>query len=111
MMLPYPEFRASRNSNRMCIEFDLFSRETGKRLKVVSYEETDLQPYQDMGEPALRMREEEAQKLLEDLWNCGLRPQGWTGSVGEVQKVENHLKDLRTIAFKALKIENPLDKD
>ena len=44
----------------------------------------------------------EAQELMDSLWNCGLRPTEGTGSAGSLKATENHLKDMRTIAFDLL---------
>ena len=43
-----------------------------------------------------------AQKLMDDLWNCGLRPVEGKGSVSALKATENHLKDMRDIALKAV---------
>ncbi len=45
-----------------------------------------------------------AQQLMDDLWQCGLRPSEGTGSAGAMAAVEKHLADMRTIAFNRLKI-------
>ena len=50
------------------------------------------------------LRYDEAQILMDDLWNAGLRPTEGAGSAGAMRAVESHLKDLRKIAFNRLKI-------
>ncbi|NBW23759.1 MAG: hypothetical protein EBR82_89020 [Caulobacteraceae bacterium] len=57
-----------------------------------------------MVEPTVRISINEAQTLMDDLWNCGLRPTEGTGSAGAMKAVESHVNDLRKIAFKALDI-------
>lgn len=42
------------------------------------------------------------QVLMDDLWNCGLRPSEGTGSAGAMQAVQGHLKDMRNFAEKLL---------
>ena len=50
--------------------------------------------------PALRIRREEAQSLMDELWNCGLRPTSGAGSAGQLEAIQNHLKDLQKLVFK-----------
>ncbi len=45
-----------------------------------------------------------AQQLMDELWQCGLRPSEGTGSAGSLKATEKHLDDMRKIAFKNLKI-------
>lgn len=46
----------------------------------------------------------QAQLLMDDLWNCGLRPSEGTGSAGAMKAVQDHLADLKKILFKTLKV-------
>lgn len=46
-----------------------------------------------------------AQMLMDELWNCGIRPSEGTGSAGSLKATENHLDDMRKIAFKKLNID------
>lgn len=46
-----------------------------------------------------------AQVLMDDLWDCGIRPTEGHGSVGQLKATEEHLADMKKIAFKQLKIE------
>ena len=56
-------------------------------------------------DPFMVMPLETAQLLMDELWNCGLRPSEGTGSAGSLAATERHLKDMKTIAFHALKIQ------
>lgn len=49
------------------------------------------------------MRHDDAQRLMDELWNCGLRPSEGTGSAGSLAATERHLKDMQTIAMGLLK--------
>ncbi|MFZ6875934.1 hypothetical protein ACO0LF_28060 [Undibacterium sp. Di27W] len=60
------------------------------------------------GPPALCLQYEDAQQLMDELWNCGLRPHDNTGSPGSSNHInsaaalaatERHLKDMRDMAF------------
>lgn len=54
--------------------------------------------------PFLSLEESSAQKLMDSLWSCGLRPSEGTGSAGAMAAVEKHLLDMQKIAFHILKI-------
>lgn len=45
-----------------------------------------------------------AQKLMDSLWDCGLRPTEGHGSVGQLGATERHLGDMKAIAYHALKM-------
>jgi hypothetical protein len=50
-------------------------------------------------EPSFSLRMDEAQTLMDDLWNCGLRPTEGAGSAGSLRATEKHLADMRKIVF------------
>ena len=54
---------------------------------------------------AVRLDPEQAQALIDSLWECGLRPTEGTGSAGALAAVERHLADMKKLAFHALKIQ------
>lgn len=54
-------------------------------------------------EPTLSLNREGAQKLMDDLYDAGLRPSQERRSEAQGR----HLEDMRTIAFGKLKIEKP----
>lgn len=47
-----------------------------------------------------------AQILMDDLWDCGIRPTEGHGSVGQLKATEEHLADMKKITFHQLKIED-----
>lgn len=47
----------------------------------------------------------QAQQLMDDLWECGLRPSEGSGSAGSMKAVQDHLKDFKTILWHTMKIE------
>jgi hypothetical protein len=51
------------------------------------------------------MRMQQAQVLMDDLWNAGIRPTEGAGSAGAMRAAQDHIADLRRVAFKALGIE------
>jgi hypothetical protein len=69
-----------------------------------------MEPIADEGqaqEPFVRLDREAAQELMDDLWQCGVRPAGAAGSVGQLDATRKHLADIRAIAFAKLEIEPP----
>lgn len=54
--------------------------------------------------PFTRLGAAAAQHLMDALWDCGLRPSEGSGSAGSLRKTEEHLADMRRIAFKQLGI-------
>lgn len=50
-------------------------------------------------EPTFRLEMAEAQLLIDDLWNAGLRPTEGHGSAGAFAAVKNHLEDMRALVF------------
>lgn len=56
------------------------------------------QPAHYAHDPFLRLRTTEAQRLMDELWNCGLRPSEGSGSAGSLAATERHLKDMQSIA-------------
>lgn len=57
-------------------------------------------------EPMLRLEIHTAQQLMDELWQCGLRPTEGTGSAGSLKATENHLADMQRIAFMLLERPN-----
>lgn len=51
-------------------------------------------------EPFLLLSTNSAQMLMDELWNCGIRPSEGTGSAGSLAATERHLKDLQRLVFK-----------
>lgn len=56
------------------------------------------------GAPAASLSQAEAQELMDELWRAGIRPAQGAGSAGQQAATENHLQDMRKLAFHALKV-------
>ena len=56
-----------------------------------------------MVEPMLRLSIQQAQQLMDELWQCGVRPTEGSGSAGSLAATERHLKDMQTIALGLLR--------
>lgn len=58
---------------------------------------------QDGSEPVsepLMLKPEEAQYLMNALWDVGFRPSEGTGSAGAMAATQKHLEDMRKLVFK-----------
>lgn len=64
---------------------------------------TERKPYDSdyaCGGPTVQLEKHAAQKLMDDLWDCGLRPSEGSGSAGQLAAVQNHLEDCRKLLSK-----------
>lgn len=50
--------------------------------------------------PTFDMTGGQAQRLMDDLWDCGIRPSEGSGSAGQLVSIQAHLKDMQTLTFK-----------
>lgn len=93
------DFRGQRNifSNRIDIVLvDILNGKYSAAEKI-----TFMQPDEGLYiEPFLKLENNEAQKLMDELWQCGLRPTEGTGSAGSLAATERHLEDMRKLVFK-----------
>lgn len=49
--------------------------------------------------PTVSLQPHAAQQLMDELWQCGLRPTEGTGSAGSLAATERHLADLQKLVF------------
>ena len=57
----------------------------------------------DMGEhcyPAMTMEDSMGQDIMDQLWQCGIRPSEGTGSAGSLKATQMHLADMQKLVFK-----------
>ena len=52
----------------------------------------------------LSLSHQEAQILINELWRVGFRPEGSESTKDQIDAMNNHLQDIRKIAFDKLKI-------
>ena len=86
------------------VEFLLCHHETGKPRAVAKPLEFEEVPQGAIVNPTFSLHGDEAQELMDMLWNCGLRPTQGKQSAGQLDAVERHLADMRAIAFNKLEI-------
>jgi hypothetical protein len=58
-------------------------------------------------EPTFTIQLPEAQRLMDELWNCGVRPTQGRQHEGVTAAQGRHLEDMRTLAFAKLNVDRP----
>jgi hypothetical protein len=95
------QIRAVLGGNRhQCIAFYV-DCEDGSQVftaKPVEFEKCEL--YAADSEPYLQIPKANAQVLMDDLWDCGLRPSEGSGSAGQLAATQRHLEDCRKLLSK-----------
>ena len=86
------------------VEIAAFGKLNGGETRVATLHWETIAENEEM-KPLLRIRKDQAQVLMDDLWNAGIRPTEGAGSAGAMRAAEHHIADLRRVAFKALGIE------
>ena len=61
-------------------------------------------PNDQITDPFIRLKPEDAQQLMDELWRVGIRPSQEEGSTGQAAAMQKHLDDMRTLTFHALKV-------
>jgi hypothetical protein len=54
-------------------------------------------------QPTLRLPLDAAQRLMDELWQAGVKPSQSIGSTGQVEAIKYHLEDMRKLVFKESK--------
>jgi hypothetical protein len=65
--------------------------------KPITMEATDIGA---LIEPCLSLRMEEAQLLMDNMWDAGVRPSQSVGTAGQLDATKYHLEDMRRLVFK-----------
>lgn len=97
------EFRCEKNIFPPLINLYGFKRENNSifEIKPISIEKVKEGSYSI---PFVSMEIKEAQRLMDELWDCGIRPSEGSGSAGSLKATQNHLEDMRKIVSKMLAI-------
>lgn len=80
------------------VELRFFDDEHGKFLVAKPLEMVEREEF-TYSEPTARLQKEEAQELMDSLWQCGLRPSEGSGSAGALAATQKHLEDMRALVF------------
>lgn len=60
----------------------------------------DMMPGEQIESPTVNMSNENAQELMDAMWEAGVRPSNGEGNVGQIGAMREHLEDMRRIVFK-----------
>ena len=60
---------------------------------------TELLEVGSYPEPLLSLEMAESQALMDQLWDCGVRPSEGSGSAGALLATQKHLADMRALVF------------
>lgn len=96
------EFRCNRSPWMDRIEMVLFQKNETGELYAAAPVVLNKRVTFEIIEPTLRLEHDEAQFLMDQLWQCGLRPSEGSGSAGSLAATERHLADMQRIAFTLL---------
>ena len=86
------------NQSRRCVDLSLLSKGSDGAIYngvVTLVKVTEL--YQER-EPAIRLGMEDAQSLMDELWQCGLRPTEGAGSAGALAATQAHLQSVQQMS-------------
>lgn len=96
-----PEIRAFKSNHRLGI--GVFIEEFRDNVQydaepVVMKAQTQEDYFRPMN-PTVSLSPTAAQQLIDDLWDCGLRPSEGSGSAGAMAATQRHLEDMRALVF------------
>jgi hypothetical protein len=95
------EIRVNKEPWNMCLSFLIFDRrDTTKSIVSASVLMQTVETGDLLPEP-MKMSLEEAQSLMDNLWDCGIRPTEGPGSAGSLAATRYHLEDMRKLVFGA----------
>lgn len=94
MIDEFPSLRIQKDLSRMNLQVYIVSRDYDKACEEIIM---TPKPRHSMTIPCMELGKTEAQVLIDDLWNCGLRPTEGSGSAGSLLATQNHLKDMQKI--------------
>jgi hypothetical protein len=96
MIRPLEVFAERRYPGHM-IALHLFEHlPNGNTSLVTGFQCKELEPVEaPLVSDDLLISEGTAQQLMDQLWNCGIRPAEGSGSAGSLRATENHLHDMQ----------------
>jgi hypothetical protein len=104
-VIPEIEFLLNKAPFGTGIEFHVFSKSDDGVYRVLKSElmMEEHKPFEVLPKAQIRLSTMKAQKLMDDLWDCGIRPSEGSGSAGAMAATERHLEDMRSLVFKTTK--------
>ena len=80
-------------------EYPKYVGDKGRTVRQLVWEEVELY---ELDKPTpIHLTQEAAQKLIDSLWDAGLRPTEGSGSAGSFAAQGRHLEDMRKIVFES----------
>lgn len=104
-MHDYVEVRAERVDYGQRVDFQIFQLLEGGGVAIGDVVMREIDP-EAVAPASFSLRPHLAQKLMDSLWQCGLRPSEGTGSAGALAATQDHLKDLRTLLFHSVGVQS-----
>tara|TARA_B110000503_G_scaffold135689_1_gene216696 strand:+ start:1074 stop:1382 length:309 start_codon:yes stop_codon:yes gene_type:complete len=92
------KIRAESSAVHNCIRLFGYVKAYGVKAMIGPVEITEVTDGQQW-EPFLNLKFEEAQTLLESLWEAGIRSPQITSTLGEINATKHHLKDMQRLVF------------
>lgn len=99
-MVNKARIRAERRPFWSGIELFVFVEEGDKTFMLQNPEKVEIEPHLAILEPTHLIDQDAAQELMDQLWNCGIRPSEGSGSAGAFAAQGKHLEDMRNLVFK-----------
>lgn len=100
------EIRAQHNFYADCTEIYIVENRDGKRFIATNVEFAELKEGEQHN-PTLVVHSIASQRLANDLWSAGCRPEQSKQSQGAMEAKSAHLEDMRALAFSKLNVEKP----
>lgn len=77
------------------------TREESRRVDgPIKMKPWDKSTFEVNGTPDIELDETAAEKLMDGLWDSGIRPTQGSGSAGSFEAQRRHLEDMRQLVFK-----------
>jgi hypothetical protein len=93
-----PTIRVAKGPWSACLQVLISYSGGGKIFVAEPLTFRPLEPAEPV-DPQLELNDSEAQSLMDQLWQCGIRPTEGTGSAGAMAATQAHLADLRRLIF------------
>ena len=94
MRYEFPNLRVQKDLSRINLQVYIVSHDYEQACEEIIMKP---KPRHSMTIPCMELGKTEAQVLMDDLWNSGIRPTEGSGSAGSLKATENHLKDMQKI--------------
>lgn len=106
MNMQIPMVRIQRNLPSAALDVWLMEKIGDNQISIAEpIKMKKLEPFTYATERSFQIGQTGAQVLMDDLWNCGIRPTEGAGTAGAMAATQEHLKDLRKLLFHTMKVQ------